>query len=84
MFDSTRRSFLRQTAAGLATFGASGLVLSCHAQPTQEVNRDRSNQILIQMSTSQDVATKDDLKRAANTLISNTEKQKPGQTVKTF
>lgn len=53
MFDSTRRTFLQQTAMGLATVGASGLVLSCHAQPTQEVNRDQSNQILIQMGAGQ-------------------------------
>ena len=53
MFDSTRRTFLQQTAMGLATFGASGLVLSCEAQPTQEVNRDQSNQILIQMGAAQ-------------------------------
>lgn len=53
MFDSTRRTFLQQTAIGLATFGASGLVLSCEAQPTQEVNRDQSNQILIQMGAAQ-------------------------------
>lgn len=38
---------------GLATFGASGLVLSCDAWPTQEVNRDQSNQILIQMGATQ-------------------------------
>jgi len=48
MSDSTRRVFLRQTAIGLATFGASGLVLSC-TQPTQEVKRDPSDHVLIQM-----------------------------------
>ncbi|HKG96314.1 MAG TPA: hypothetical protein VKA97_00770 [Pyrinomonadaceae bacterium] len=53
MFDPTRRTFLQQTAMGLATFGASPLVLSCDARPTQEVNRDQSNQILIQMGTTQ-------------------------------
>ena len=58
MFDSTRRNFLRQSAMGLATFGSSGLVLSCDAQPTQEVNRDQSNQIVIQMGvTKQDGIT---------------------------
>jgi len=51
MFDSTRRSFLRQTALGLATLGASDLVLSCDAQPTQEVKRDSSDQVLIQMGS---------------------------------
>ncbi len=49
---------------GLATFGASGLVLSCQAQPTQQVNRDPSNQILIQMGATQDAATaKGELKK---------------------
>jgi protocatechuate 3,4-dioxygenase beta subunit len=51
MFDSTRRSFLRQTALGLATLGASDLVLSRDARPTQEVKRDASDQVLIQMSS---------------------------------
>src|SRR5215217_3119492 len=65
MFDPTRRTFLQQTAMGLATFGASGLVLSCDARPTQEVNRDQSNQILIQMgATQQDgIAPKGELKK---------------------
>lgn len=49
MFDSTRRTFLQQTGIGLATYGFSGLVLRSDAQPTQEVSRDRSDQILIQM-----------------------------------
>lgn len=49
MFDSTRRSFLQQTAAGLATLGVSGLVLRSDAMPTQEVNRDKSDRVLIQM-----------------------------------
>ena len=63
MFDSTRRSFLQQTAIGLATFGASGLVLSCEAQPTQEVNRDPSNQILIQMGAAQQTTAKSGLRK---------------------
>ncbi len=63
MFDSTRRSFLQQTAIGLATFGASGLVLSCEAQPTQEVNRDPSNQILIQMGAAQQTTAKSELRK---------------------
>ena len=46
MFDSTRRAFLQQTAMGLATVGATGLILRCDAQPTQEINR---NHVLIQM-----------------------------------
>ncbi|HEV2833950.1 MAG TPA: hypothetical protein VGW58_01460 [Pyrinomonadaceae bacterium] len=49
MFDSTRRTFLQQTTLGLATVGVSGLILRCDAQPTQEVNRDGSDRILIQM-----------------------------------
>lgn len=50
MFDSTRRSFIQQTAAGLAALGASGLVLRSDAQPTQEVNRDKSDRVVIQMA----------------------------------
>jgi len=49
MFDSTRRSFLQHSALGLAAVGASGLVLRCDAQPTQQVSRDTSDRILIQM-----------------------------------
>ena len=64
MFDSTRRTFLQQTAMGLATFGASGLVLNCDAQPTQQVNRDPSNQILIQMgAVQQETAAKSELRK---------------------
>ena len=53
MFDSTRRAFLQQTAMGLATVGASGLLLHCDAQPTQEINRNHSDQVLIQMGPGQ-------------------------------
>lgn len=49
MFDPTRRSFVRQTALGLATIGVSGLVLRSDAQPTQEVSRNSTDRILIQM-----------------------------------
>ena len=63
MFDSTRRSFLRQSAMGLATVGASGLVLSCNAQPTQEVNRSQSDQIVIQMGPAQNDAAKSELRK---------------------
>ena len=49
MFDSTRRAFLQQTAMGLATVGASGLILRCDAQPTQEINRNHADRVLIQM-----------------------------------
>jgi catechol 1,2-dioxygenase len=49
MADSTRRRFLQQTGIGLAALGTSGLVLRSDARPTQEVSRDRSDLILIQM-----------------------------------
>ena len=49
MFYSTRRSFLRQTARGFAAVGVSGLVLRCDAQPTQDVSRDSTDRVLIQM-----------------------------------
>jgi len=55
MFDSTRRTFLKQTGVGLATIGASGLLLRGDAQPTQQVSRDQSDRVLIQMgATSKD------------------------------
>ena len=65
MFDSTRRTFIQQTAAGLAALGASGLVLRSDAQPTQEVNRDKSDRVLIQMAAiKQDlISAKGELKR---------------------
>lgn len=64
MFDSTRRSFLKHSAVGLAAAGVSGLVLRSDAQPTQQVNRDASDHILIQMGPApQEVAAKSDLKR---------------------
>ena len=47
--DSTRRTFLQNAGIGLATIGATGLVLRSDAQPTQEVVRDQSDRILIQM-----------------------------------
>jgi protocatechuate 3,4-dioxygenase beta subunit len=50
MFDSTRRNFIQQTAVGLATIGVSGLVLRSDARPTQEVNRAKSDRVLIQMA----------------------------------
>ncbi len=42
MFDSKRRSFLQQTAIGLAGVGVSGLVLRSDALPTQAVSRDQT------------------------------------------
>lgn len=50
MFDSTRRNFIQQTAVGLATIGVSGLALRSDARPTQEVNRDKADRVLIQMA----------------------------------
>lgn len=49
MFDSTRRAFLHRSAFGLATIGASGLILRSDAQPTQQLNRTAADRILIQM-----------------------------------
>ena len=61
MVKSTRRSFLKRTAVGLAAAGVSGLVLRSDAQPTQQVNRDM---VLVQLgSATQEVAAKADLKR---------------------
>jgi protocatechuate 3,4-dioxygenase beta subunit len=61
MVDSTRRTFLKRTAMGLAAAGVSGLVLRSDAQPTQAVNRDM---VLVQLgSATQEVAAKADLKR---------------------
>jgi protocatechuate 3,4-dioxygenase beta subunit len=63
MFDSTRRAFLQQTAMGLATVGASGLILRCDAQPTQQINRtpetnrNHADRVLIQMGPAQPVAS---------------------------
>jgi protocatechuate 3,4-dioxygenase beta subunit len=48
MVDS-RRAFLQQAGMGLAAIGVSGMVLRSDAVPTQEVNRDQSDRVLIQM-----------------------------------
>ena len=64
MVDSTRRTFLQQSAVGLAAIGVSGLILRCDAQPTQPISRDNSNQILIQMGPAQqEVPLKGELKK---------------------
>ena len=61
MVDSTRRTFLKRTAVGLAAASVSGLVLRSDAQPTQQVNRDM---VLVQLgSATQEVAAKVDLKK---------------------
>src|SRR5262245_42291446 len=63
MFDPTRRSFLHQSAAGLATLGVAGLVLRSDAQPTQQVSRDKSDRIQIQMGPVQQEPAKGELKK---------------------
>ena len=64
MVDSTRRSFLKRTAMGLAAASVSGLVLRSDAQPTQQVNRDM---VLVQLgSATQEVAAKADLKKTTS------------------
>ena len=58
MFDAKRRSFLQQSALGLAAVSVSGLVLRSDAQPTQQVSRDSTDRILIQMGPApRDTAT---------------------------
>lgn len=65
MFDSTRRNFVRQTALGLAAVGVSGLVLRSDAQPTQEISRNSTDRILIQMGPApkEAIAPKNDLRK---------------------
>src|SRR5258705_11919429 len=63
MVDSTRRSFLKHTAIGLAAAGVSGLVLRSDAQPTQQVNRAAADRILIQMGSVPQEVAKTELKR---------------------
>jgi catechol 1,2-dioxygenase len=64
MSDYTRRNFLRQTSLGLAATGVSGLVLCSYASPTQQVNREAANGVVIQMGAPpQEIAPKSDLKK---------------------
>jgi len=63
MFDPTRRTFLQQTGIGLATVGVSGLLLRSDAQPTQEISRDQSERILIQMGPLKRDSAPSDLKK---------------------
>jgi catechol 1,2-dioxygenase len=64
MSDQTRRTFLKQTAAGLAAVGASGLVLRSDAQPTPAVSRDSSAPVLVQMGPAQaEITAKGELKK---------------------
>ncbi len=57
MFDSGRRRFLQRGGMGLATVGVSSLVLRADATPTQEVSRDQSQRVLIQMGSGKEVGT---------------------------
>ena len=64
MFESTRRSFLRQTGIGLATIGVSGLTLRSDALPTQVVSEEQSKNILIKMGpTPKDMVMAKELKK---------------------
>ena len=65
MSNSSRRNFLKTSGIGLATVGASGLLLRSDAQPTLEVNRDQSDRVLIQMGQAKQepVATSGELKK---------------------
>lgn len=49
MSDSNRRTFLQKTVAGLASVGVAGLVLRSDATPTQQVTRDETDRVVIQM-----------------------------------
>ena len=50
MSTSKRRVFLQQGAIGLASLGVSGLVLRSDAVPTQEVSRDQTDRVQIQLA----------------------------------
>ena len=64
MANSTRRTFLEQTAIGLATFGVAGFVLRSDAQPTQTVNRDQTESTLIQLGSAKEIIpARTDLKK---------------------
>lgn len=64
MSDQTRRTFLKQSAAGLAAVGVSGLLLRSDAQPTLAVSRDSSDQVLVQMGPAQaEITAKSELKK---------------------
>ena len=64
MFDPTRRSFLQNSAVGLAALGASGLILRCDAQPTQEINRNSAEGVFIHMGpVPQEITAKTELKK---------------------
>ena len=64
MSDQTRRTFLKQSAAGLAAAGVSGLLLRSDAQPTLAVSRDSSDQVLVQMGPAQaEITAKSELKK---------------------
>ena len=60
----SRREILKQSAAGLAAVGVSGLLLRSDAQPTLAVSRDSSDQVLVQMGPAQaEITAKSELKK---------------------
>jgi len=64
MSNTTRRIFLRRGTIGLAAVGVSGLLLRSDAQPTQEVSRDASDAVAIQMGpVPQEITAKTELKK---------------------
>ncbi|HEX6285195.1 MAG TPA: hypothetical protein VFZ71_09985 [Pyrinomonadaceae bacterium] len=65
MFDSTRRAFLHRSAFGLATIGASGLILRCDAAPTQQIDRAGGDRVVIHMNPGQgaNIAPSGELKK---------------------
>jgi len=65
MFNASRRNFVRQTTLGLAAVGASGLILRSDAHPTQEVSRDSSDRVSIQMGPApkEPITPKSDLRK---------------------
>jgi protocatechuate 3,4-dioxygenase beta subunit len=65
MLDPTRRAFLKQSGLGLATIGAAGLVLRSDALPTQEIKRDQTDRVVIQLGpVKQEAASTAELKKA--------------------
>jgi catechol 1,2-dioxygenase len=64
MSHPNRRTFLQQTAIGLASIGVSGLVLRSDATPTQQVTRDQTDRVVIQMGpTPKEPATAEAIKK---------------------
>ena len=61
MFNSSRRRFLHKAGIGVATIGASGLVLRSDAVPTQEI--DRSQTVIQLAPTKSDLPVKTEIKK---------------------